>query len=148
MSDIKYKICVVCYANYCRSPVAEFFLKTKLSSVQITSAGINPMYSSTGMDPRSKNFIESKGLKPSYHLPKKINTKIIHESDLVLAMDHEILMILNKNFKKYKSKFKLFNYLEKKLHITDPFKFDVKKYNEIMQKIYIISRKYEYEALL
>ena len=147
MSDSKYKICVVCYANYCRSPVAEFFLKNKLKSSRIISAGINPMYSSTGMDPRSIDFIKAKGFQPQYHIPKKISKKIIQESDLILAIDHEILMILNKNFNKYKNKFKLFNYFERKLHILDPFSFNVKKYNEIMEKIYIISGKYEYEAL-
>ena len=52
------RILIVCMANYCRSPVAEFLLKDKLdNSYQISSAGII-QFDMPGMDERSIKYLK------------------------------------------------------------------------------------------
>ena len=69
-------ITIVCFANYCRSPVAEALLSDRLTSdYEIISAGLEPVVKS-GMDERSSKFLDSIGLPKKVHVPKKINTQI------------------------------------------------------------------------
>ena len=79
MNQLLYNVCVVCYANYCRSPVAERLLQKKLGSkYKVISAGINPIYIG-GMDKRSISYLEKKGLSNTLHTPKKINLNFYNE---------------------------------------------------------------------
>lgn len=134
-------ICVVCWANICRSPVAEFYLKKKLgSNFKITSAGIEPSYIG-GMDKRSFNFISEQYPDiTNGHVQKKISKSIITEYDLILAMDVVVLMHLNKIFKKYTNKFKIFNHQFPEIHTNDPYRSNNDQYIEVMSNIEYISR--------
>ena len=69
----KKKVCVVCFANYCRSPVAEAILNHLYSEkIEVISAGISPFVGSN-MDRRSSEYLLSKGIGLKIHTPKKIN---------------------------------------------------------------------------
>ena len=135
MNQLLYNVCVVCYANYCRSPVAERLLQKKLGSkYKVISAGINPIYIG-GMDKRSISYLEKKGLSNTLHTPKKINLKIVKNSSYIFCLDHEILMILNKLFPTYKKKLILLNYKNPQIRLADPYKFNQDEYLEIMENI-------------
>lgn len=127
------QICVVCFANYCRSPVAERILQFILESKGITviSAGLNPI-PKPNMDQRSVNFLLKNKYSTAPHNPRKITQEIVRDSDVIYAMDIFILMELNKKFKNYKHKIKLINHNNPKLTIHDPYHFDVKKYENIL----------------
>ncbi len=130
------KICVVCFANYCRSPVAERILKKKYSpNHHIISAGLAPMYAGQDMDPRSKDYLMKNNYDFSNHLPRKISAKIINDFDLILALDIFILMQLNKNFAKSKEKIKILTYQDPKIILNDPYNFNINDYKEVMQNI-------------
>ena len=139
MTNDNANILLVCYANYCRSPVAEKILK-KLNvnkGYKISSAGIEP-YDYSNMDSRSSKFLKSKGFEDSNHFPRKLNLDIVKTSDLIFAMDPKLLFLMNNMYKKYQSKIHLFIATDRKINLSDPFKFDEVKYNIIMNNIEII----------
>ena len=129
------RILVVCVANYCRSPVAEKILQEILNGHDISSAGINP-YPSTMMDSRSLDFLQKKNIKDTNHLPKRVTREMIDYHDLVLAMDITVLHFLNDLSPNNKSKYKIFNFLDNSISVTDPFKFSEHEYNLIMKNIH------------
>lgn len=125
----------VCMANYCRSPVAKMLLKNKYGdSLKIDSAGLRPIVSA-GMDPRSIDFLNEKHISYEIHNPKKVDLNLLSSSSVVFAMDIMILMELNKEFKKFRNKIKLFSYQHKSLHIADPYNFPKDKYRDVMEDI-------------
>ena len=57
MPTSKKSFCIVCIANYCRSPVAEVLLKTRFGDkYEFFSAGISPI-AQPNMDPRSLKYL-------------------------------------------------------------------------------------------
>lgn len=93
---------------------------------------------SSNMDKRSETFLREKEVFDTTHLPKKITTSSLENSHLVLCMDHQVLMHMNHNFKKYSRKYKIFSFLEPSVRIEDPYKFSDEQYLGVMQKIYKI----------
>jgi len=131
----KRSIGFVCLANYCRSPVAKILFKKKFGhSFKADSAGINPMVSA-GMDQRSIDFLKENNAALEIHNPKKVDRNFFNSSSIVFAMDTFVLMELNKNFKNYRDKIKLFTYQHKNLNLMDPFKLSDEKYKEVMNNI-------------
>ena len=66
--------CIVCIANFCRSPVLEALLIKRFGEeFEFFSAGISPM-AMPSMDKRSKNFLLEKGNK-KYDTYSKKNIK-------------------------------------------------------------------------
>jgi protein-tyrosine phosphatase len=135
LNDQIKKICVVCIANYCRSPVAERILKKTLSfNFDVSSAGLDPI-PKPGMDERSNNFLLNGGYDTRPHTPRRISHQIIQSSDLIFALDPYILMELNKNYRRYSEKIKLLNFLLPKISLNDPYGLGLKEYNHIMLNI-------------
>ena len=95
-------ISVVCMANYCRSPVAEYLLNDMYGSkYTFNSYGISPLFG-VSMDKRSEKcyLIIILGI---LDIIQKINASILKNSKL-LALDYEILSILNKMYPKSQKK--------------------------------------------
>ena len=68
---MKKSFCIVCVANYCRSPVVENFLKKRYENkYEFFSAGLSPI-SQPNMDLRSLKFLKENNVKHSFHTPKK-----------------------------------------------------------------------------
>ena len=125
----------ICSANYCRSPVAKMIFKNKYGGLlNVDSAGISPIVSA-GMDPRSLEYLNRNKIPYEIHIPKKADLNFLDASDLIFAMDHKILMYMNKYSKKYSSKIKLFTFQHKDLVIIDPFNLSKEKYNKVMEDI-------------
>ena len=129
------KIMVVCFANYCRSPVAQYLLQQQLKdAVKVSSAGLQPIIDNK-MDPRSSDYLISKGVKEILHIPKKVTSLSIKKIDLVLAVDHFILQQLNKLFPSMKHKFRLLSQNKKGIFIEDPYRYKKNEYIKVMDKI-------------
>ena len=134
-----HKVLVVCMANYCRSPVAEHYLRKRFhGSLDIDSAGLIDFHN-PGMDKRSIEFIKEDNEAIEIHQPKKINEKLISSSDIVYAIDFKILMNLNSIFKKHRDKFKIFGLESKKIILNDPYHFNDDDYFKVMRGIKYIS---------
>lgn len=128
-------ITIVCFANYCRSPVAEYLMKEKYDGkFLIQSAGINPL-SSASMDDRSKEYLSSEGIDVGIHNPRRISDKMVDQSKYIFALDFSILMQLNKLYKKNISKIKLLTYQTKNIILNDPYKLNHDEYMVVMNKI-------------
>ena len=147
MIDKQRSIGFVCLANYCRSPVAKVLLENKFKdSLKVDSAGINPMISA-GMDIRSVNYLKEKNIFFEIHNPKKVNKIFLNTSDIVFAMDTSILMHLNKTFKNYRNKFKLFTFQHRNIQIKDPYKLSEEKYIKAMDEIKFVVDHFKLEEL-
>ena len=141
------RISIVCYANYCRSPVAEKLLAEKFSDkIEVNSCGINPKIEAN-MDHRSSDFLLQNNIESTYHIPRKISEDIIKNSDLILCMDAQVLMHLNLKFSRYKSKFKIFSYICPEIRIEDPYQMNISKYITVMEKIKKVTERYKFEDL-
>ena len=80
------QICVVCFANYCRSPVAEQLLRRRFKGkLNVISAGLNPL-SKPEMDPRSRNFLESRIDDVEIHNQKRLLKKLLKSLILFLLL--------------------------------------------------------------
>ena len=137
----------VCLANYCRSPVAEMILKNKFkNSLKVDSAGINPMVSA-GMDSRSVDYLKENKIEFEIHNPKRIDKNFLNSSDVVFAMDAMVLMHLNKTYKNFRHKFKLFSYKQRNLQIKDPYRLSEEEYKNVMDKIKFVADSFQLEEL-
>lgn len=143
----KMQVCVVCMANYCRSPVMENLLRVRFEGHEFMSAGINPIPKAS-MDKRSSDFLASLGIKNLLHAPKRISSEIIKSCDLVLALDIMILHQLNLMFPKYRKKFKLCTQSISDIEIEDPYNHDMNNYFLNMKKIQKIVDNIELEDFL
>ena len=137
----------VCLANYCRSPVAKMILKNKFKhSLKVDSAGINPMVSA-GMDSRSVDYLKENNIVFEMHNPKKIDKNFLNSSDVIFAMDAIVLMHLNKTYKNFELKFKLFTYKQRNFQIKDPYSLSKEEYKNVMDKIKFVADSFQLEEL-
>ena len=131
----KTRVCIVCFANYCRSPVAEAIINSKYEDEVIaTSAGIHPL-PQAGMDRRSSEFLKSINVLSKIHNPKKLTKDIVNLSDLVLAVDFNILLTLNKSNIVPQKKLKMLNFMTPKIQLPDPYRMDIEEYFNVMKNI-------------
>ena len=125
---IKKNITIVCFANYCRSPVAEKLLQSILPIDQfsVSSAGVID-FERNEMDPRSRKFLASKKIKNNTHQCKVLTNLNVKKSDLILAMDIKVLDILLKKYPRYREKLRLFSRFTPSEIINDPYKYTSEK---------------------
>ena len=137
-------VVLVCYANFCRSPVAEILLRDKFGSEKYNfiSAGIHPI-KKVGMDDRSLKFLRSLNINLDYlHMPKKLNYKIIKNAKYIFGMDHLCIKLLNESFSSEMSKIKLFSHQNKDISIIDPYKLPDNEYEAVMNDIHQIVQSF------
>ena len=140
-------ISFVCLANYCRSPVAKMILKNKFkNTLKIDSAGISPMISA-GMDSRSVSYLKENNIDYEVHNPKIVDKNFLNSSDVIFAMDTIVLMHLNKSYKNFRHKFKLFTYQQRNLQIQDPYRLPEEEYKNVMNKIKFVVDSFQLEEL-
>ena len=144
----KKSITIVCFANYCRSPVAEALLNLRFGDhFSFNSAGIKP-FESSGMDPRSGRFLKERfNIEYPFHVPKIINKRIIESSFMIFAMDHIVLTALNQKYFKYSKKIKVINFLSRKVNIPDPYNFEINDYFEVLERIESVINEIDLESL-
>ena len=147
MAPISKSFCVVCVANYCRSPVAENLLKKKFGhKYEFFSAGIMPI-SQPSMDVRSLAFLSENNVNHDFHTPKKINKKMLDYFDKFLAVDYYVLNQLNIAYPKYKHKFQSLTKQFKDINILDPYHLQIDDYRKIMNVIKHISENINLEDM-
>lgn len=141
MKTIKKSFCIVCVANYCRSPVVEHLLKKRFGNkYEFFSAGIAPI-ALPNMDPRSLKFLEVNDIKHNLHIPKKISKKMLSYFDKFLAVDPYILNQLNITYPKYKNKFLSLTMQHSDINIVDPYHLKADDYEKTMNNIkYIVDQ--------
>ena len=147
MATSNRSFCIVCIANYCRSPVVENLLKTRFESkYEFFSAGISPV-ELPNMDPRSLKFLKENNINHNFHTPKKINRKMLDYFDKILAVDFFVLNQLNITFPKYRHKFRSLTGQFNEINIVDPYKFQDDEYIKVMNDIRYVTDKINLDEL-
>lgn len=139
MPKTRKSFCVVCIANFCRSPVVENLLKKRFKDeYEFFSAGISP-FSLPSMDQRSQEYLKQNNITRIIHNPKKINNNMLKYFDYFFAVDLFVLNELNKKYPKYKNKFILLTAQCSDINIIDPYKLQHDEYMKVMNNIKYIT---------
>lgn len=139
MLQTRKSFCIVCIANFCRSPVVETLLKKRFKDeYEFFSAGISPL-SLPNMDQRSQEYLKQNNITRTIHNPKKINNNMLGYFDYFFAVDLFVLNELNKKYPKYKHKFILLTAQCSHINIMDPYKFQHDEYTKVMDNIKYIT---------
>ena len=145
MHEDKYKLLIVCQANYCRSPTAEVILDHILPKDKfiVNSAGLKPK-SEPNMDPRTKNYLEQHGFEINkIHNPKFVTSMLLKQQDKILFMDLSAMDKLRKQYPKLTDKMELFNSPTGHVNLSDPFLLNKDQYEEIMNNIHTLSKTWK-----
>jgi protein-tyrosine phosphatase len=91
----------VCTGNICRSPMAEYMIRTALADagivdVSVESAGTSDGEAGNGIDPRAAAILQSHGINAEKHVARVVDPEMVPGVDLLLAMDQDHLAALAK----------------------------------------------------
>lgn len=81
-------ILIVCVGNVCRSPAAEALLAHRLQGKGLTihSAGIGALVGNP-MDKNAHEVLRDHGLDHMAHRARQVDSEMLHQADLILAME-------------------------------------------------------------
>ena len=145
MNEDKYKLLIVCQANYCRSPAAEVILDQLLPHDKyfVNSAGLKPK-SEPNMDPRTKDYLSRYGFQMNkIHNPKFVTSMLLKQQDKILFMDLSIMDKIRNQYPNLSNRMQLFNTPAGKFDLSDPYLSDKKQYEEIMDNIQALSKMWK-----
>jgi protein-tyrosine phosphatase len=97
---MNYCVLFVCMGNICRSPTADGVFRQKLAahglrqSVQVDSAGTHDYHPGSPPDKRSQAHAARRGYDLSDLRARQIQSSDFETFDLILAMDHDNLTLL------------------------------------------------------
>ena len=80
------RILIVCKGNICRSPMAMAMLRRHEVDADIESAGLAAMEGSP-IDPVAERTLLAHGISASDHIARQIDSAMLDNADLVLAME-------------------------------------------------------------
>ncbi|MFW9902055.1 MAG: hypothetical protein ACFFDY_12350 [Candidatus Thorarchaeota archaeon] len=142
MKNIK-RILFVCLGNTARSPVAEhlarFYAEKFQLDLDFDSCGFFNAFSY--MQPESRRYLDSKGIKHSNFKPKIINRNLLEKQDLILTMESQHSREIIQNFKDIKNienktfTLKEFNGEMHDVDIIDPYYTSTDNYMEVLRII-------------
>ena len=122
------RIMFVCLGNICRSPMAEYMLKSKLAEkgikgVEVASAATSDEEEGNPVYPPAKALLKSKGIDCSDKRARQLKRSDAEEYDLFICMDsrnvRHAIAILGE---KYASKcVKLLSYVGSDADVADPW---------------------------
>lgn len=147
------RVLVVCYGNICRSPVAEFLLKSyiknstysALKSIKIKSAGLDPSFCEMSLNSQKYLQKQNIGLEFQFFSSTKVSKELIQESDIIFVLENYMKDTIDSRFE---AKFLLDNNLSNKSKlqtlsegaslsgdVEDPYGMNYQGYEVILDKI-------------
>ena len=145
MNEDKYKLLIVCQANYCRSPAAEVILDQLLPHDKyfVNSAGLKPK-SEPNMDPRTKDYLSRYGFQMNkIHNPKLVTSMLLKQQDKILFMDLSIMDKIRNQYPNLSNRMQLFNTPAGKFDLSIHYLSDKDQYEEIMDNIQALSKMWK-----
>ncbi len=131
----KSSLCFVCTGNTCRSPMAHFVLKSKVSAVdgmelKITSFGTS--VTEETINPLAKNTLKMHKIKMTKFVPKQISLEKAKGFDAIIAMTDSMMNKLKKEG--YQNVYSM-NQLTKVGDISDPYGKTQRAYDNCYEQI-------------
>jgi low molecular weight protein-tyrosine phosphatase len=89
----RYRVCLVCLGNICRSPMAEAVLRAQLdrdglaAAVAVDSAGTGDWHLGEPMNRHARTALSGRGYDGSAHQARQFRPSWLADHDLILAMD-------------------------------------------------------------
>ncbi len=82
------RILMVCVGNVCRSPTAQFILRSrcKEDAVVVESAGLGAL-AGNPIDPLAESILVEHGLSGKTHVARQITPALVDAADIVLVME-------------------------------------------------------------
>lgn len=116
-------ILIVCVGNICRSPTAQALLAHKLSGqgLTISSAGIGALVGNP-MDKTAHEVLQAHGLDFTAHRARQVDSQVLHEADLILAMEHSHIQHIRQIAPEVHGKTFLIGKWQDELEIPDPYR--------------------------
>ncbi|KGK81047.1 low molecular weight phosphotyrosine protein phosphatase [Pseudomonas stutzeri] len=116
-------ILIVCVGNICRSPTAQALLTHRLSgqSLTIGSAGIGALVGNP-MDKTAHDVLQEHGLDFTAHRARQVDSHMLHDADLILAMEHSHIQHIRQIAPEVHGKTFLIGKWQDELEIPDPYR--------------------------
>ncbi|KZN58225.1 phosphotyrosine protein phosphatase [Pseudoalteromonas luteoviolacea CPMOR-1] len=116
-------VLVVCAGNICRSPTAEYVLKSKLEgkNINVSSAGLTALVDK-GADSMASELAQVNGIDMSAHKGRQISSSLVSSNALILVMEQRHVQDLCARYPEARGKtFLLGKWLGDK-EIPDPYR--------------------------
>lgn len=119
-------IVIVCVGNICRSPTAEILLREALSGrdITISSAGIGALVDKP-VEATAETVLRTNGHAIHDHRARSLTPAILHDADLVLAMERGHIDHILKMAPETRGKIFLLGKWDGDIEIPDPYRKEV-----------------------
>lgn len=116
-------ILIICVGNICRSPTAEALLTHKLQgrNLTISSAGIGALVGNP-MDKTAHEVLRDHGLEHLLHRARQVDGDMLHQADIVLAMEQSHIQHIRQIAPEVHGKTFLMGKWLDDMEIPDPFR--------------------------
>lgn len=129
-------ILVVCAGNICRSPTAEYVLKSKLEckNITVSSAGLTALEGKSA-DATAKQIAAPHGINMDEHQGRQLNANIVAQNSVILVMEQRHLTDLCSRYPEARGKtFLLGKWLGDK-EIPDPYRQSLEAFEHVYELI-------------
>ncbi|MCG7562507.1 MULTISPECIES: low molecular weight protein-tyrosine-phosphatase [Pseudoalteromonas] len=129
-------VLIVCAGNICRSPTAEYVLKSKLSerAIEVSSAGLTALVDKPA-DQLAQQLASQHGIDMSEHRGRQISTSLVSQNSVILVMEQRHLEDLCSRYPQARGKtFLLGKWLGDK-EIPDPYRQSQEAFEHVYELI-------------
>jgi protein-tyrosine phosphatase len=116
-------VLMVCAGNICRSPTAEYVLKSKLANrnIQVSSAGLTALEGKSA-DAMAQELSNAQGMDMSSHQGRQLTGTLVAQNSLILVMEQRHLTDLCSRYPQARGKtFLLGKWIGDK-EVPDPYR--------------------------
>lgn len=125
-------ILVVCAGNICRSPTAEYVLKSKLvgKSIKVSSAGLTALEGKPA-DATAKQIAAANGINMDEHQGRQLTSSLVAQNSVILVMEQRHLTDLCNRYPEARGKtFLLGKWLNDK-EVPDPYRQSLEAFEHV-----------------
>ncbi|MBQ4838283.1 MULTISPECIES: low molecular weight protein-tyrosine-phosphatase [Pseudoalteromonas] len=129
-------ILVVCAGNICRSPTAEYVLKSKLidTDIKVSSAGLTALEGKPA-DGMASELANKHGIDMAPHQGRQLNSSLVAQNSLILVMENRHVQDLCNRYPEARGKtFLLGKWLGDK-EVPDPYRQSREAFEHVFELI-------------
>lgn len=127
-------ILVVCVGNICRSPTGEALLKSRLEGrgIQVSSAGLGALVGKP-VDATAAQVMAAAGYSLPDHQARQLTPAMLHEADLILAMEQKHLKSIHDMAPEARGKTFLFGKWTDGCEVPDPYRQQLPAFEHVFR---------------